>query len=88
MKITELLDHCQASWPEHHLLYFTCPHCRQMRHLKVRDDYVAIRYLDGAHGPRFVSPREMVRRTLIAPPEEEAVYLPLGHPPRLLRPQR
>lgn len=78
LKITELLDHCEASWPEQHLLYFTCPHCRQMRHLKVRDDYVAIGYLDGAPGPRFVTHSEMVLPSLIVSTEEDAVELTLG----------
>ena len=78
LKITELLDHCDASWPEQHLLYFTCPHCRQMRHLKVRDDYVAIGYLDGAPGPRFVTQSEMVLPSLIVSTEEDAVELTLG----------
>lgn len=60
LKFTELLDHCGASWPEQRLLYFKCPRCLETRHVKVRDDRVAVGYLDGAPGPRFVTQKEIV----------------------------
>ncbi len=42
LKFTELFDHCGASWPEQRLLYFKCPECLETRHVKVRDDLVAV----------------------------------------------
>ncbi len=78
LKITEVLDHCASSWPEHHLLYFTCPHCRQMRHVQVRDDHVSMGYLDGIPGPRFVTQSETVLPSLIVSTNEDAVELTLG----------
>ncbi len=78
LKITDLLDHCEASWPEHHLLYFTCPHCRKTRHLKVRDHHIAIGYLDGAPGPRFVTQSEMVLPSLMVSRDQDAMELTLG----------
>ena len=80
LSVPEVLQHCGASWPEHHLLYFTCPKCRDLRHIKVRDDHLAFGYLDGFPGPRFITQREVVVPGLSVRAEEYCIALALeGH---------
>ena len=77
LKISEVLEHCDASWPEHHLLYFKCPGCRMKRHLKVHDDQVSVGYLDGFPGPRFVTSRKIIQPGLTVRTDRDSIELSL-----------
>lgn len=77
LRIVEVLEHCDASWPEHHLLYFKCPGCRVKRHLKVRDGHLSVGHLDGLPGPRFVTSREITQPGLIVRSDRDSLEITL-----------